>query len=77
MMFRPSVYRVCVRILRRRYDGWPVLPSSDELVRLLRNTEKKLWRKEGIKRPEYREARYAARVFLELKREKVRTSAEE
>lgn len=76
-MFRPSVYRVCVRILRRLYGEWPIPPSLDELIRFLRNPEKKLWRKEGIKRPNYREAHYAARVFLEFKREKVRTSAEE
>lgn len=70
MSFRPSVYRVCVRILRRRYWKWEIPPSMDELIAILRNEEKKLWRKEGIKKPNHQEAYHAARVFLELKRER-------
>lgn len=70
MTFRPSIYKVCVRILRRRYWKWEIPPSLDELVAILRSTKKKLWRTEGIKKPNHLEAYHAARVFLELKRER-------
>jgi len=74
LTFRPSVYRVCVRVLKSVYGSWPIPPPTSELVTILRSNRKKLWRREGIDRPNKHEAEYAARIFLEIEREAKRSS---
>lgn len=72
-MFRPSVYRVCVRILHKWYDGKKDPPPPHHFVMLLRDDLTKMWRREGISKPSVREASMAAQVYCELRREDGRT----
>jgi hypothetical protein len=80
-VFRPSVYRVCLRLLHAWYDSreLPRTGRSPELtlVTLLRDEKNRPWRREGVEKPNPREALMAARVYVQCRSARRRGSSME
>jgi len=64
--FRPSVYRICLRLIREKFEGGTQL-SAEEIAQSILNDPNRAWRHHGIGRPTWREALMAARIWLQLR----------
>jgi len=64
--FRPSVYRICLRLIREKFGGGAKL-SAEEIAQSILNDPDRAWRHHGIGRPTWREALMAARIWLQLR----------
>ena len=63
--FRNSVYKVCLRWLKKNFEGKPA-PSADNLAGLLRDNRRAFWKHEGVSKPTMREACLVAEIFKSL-----------
>jgi hypothetical protein len=64
-LFRPSYYRLCLKLIRQRFQGG--LPKNpEEIAQAILNDPEMLWRREGMGRPTWREALMAANISLQV-----------
>jgi hypothetical protein len=64
-LFRPSMYRLCLELIRRRFGG-NAPRSAEEIAQAILNDPERSWRKMRRDRPTWREAVMAARVYLQV-----------